>query len=131
MEIRTIAPNLSTADPGFIELHYMELSIFQVNLLNDPTLELHQPYQWSIDVAHNGCSEGTAPADRSAHIMHHSVSGDSKFAATLSVLDNWLQLDLWDLESELVSMASELLVDTLIATGPKSSFCPRPCFQMR
>ncbi|KAF9938852.1 hypothetical protein BGZ67_010328 [Mortierella alpina] len=127
MEIRTTAEYSRTQFPGFVEMHYVELDAFQTGNSNDPTIEVHQPFQWSIDVAHKARLGSGNAAPLSANIMHHTISGDGRYAATVSVLDNILQLDLWDLESG----GADPTFCAVLNTEPRKPFYPALCAQVR
>ncbi|KAG9322078.1 hypothetical protein KVV02_005006 [Mortierella alpina] len=129
MEIRSTNGNSRTQYPGFVELHYMELDVYQIQHSNDPTTEAHQPFRWSIDVAHKAgymCERATL---RSANIIHHTISGDGKYAATISALDSYLQLDLWELESVTADPMCHEYSD--LNTEPLEPFYPVLCTQVR
>ncbi|CAO3570194.1 unnamed protein product [Mortierella alpina] len=100
MEIRSTNGIPRNSYPGFVELHFMELDALQIHHINDPSMEFHRPFRWSIDVAHMADYKCGSLAPRSVNIIHHTISGDGKYAATVSALDSYLQLDLWDLESD-------------------------------
>ncbi|KAF9289370.1 hypothetical protein BGZ68_009484 [Mortierella alpina] len=129
MEVRTTSGTSKAQYPGFVEMHYMELDALQTDHSDDPTTEVHQPFKWSIDVAHTACLRSGIAAPRSADIMHHAVSGNGKYAATVSVLDNVLQLDLWDLESGRVHPA--LSEYSVLNIEPWKPFYPALCAQVR
>ncbi|KAF9192313.1 hypothetical protein BGZ50_008677 [Haplosporangium sp. Z 11] len=129
MEIRTSTNKSSRLGTGSIELHYMELHTYKPNPGGDIPLNFHKPFYWSINVAHADESKNNIDLARSARIMHYSISGNGAYVATISVLGKWLQLDLWDLESE--SGASTNLASGSQSNKPSPPYYPRASAQAR
>ncbi|KAF9923953.1 hypothetical protein BGZ65_008594, partial [Modicella reniformis] len=96
MEIRTSNNPSPTNDPGCIVLHYMEFHEFQMPIVDHDTVQLHQPFLWSIDASYeDDLAESRTVLTR---IICYAVSGDGNYVATLSTKDKSLHLDVWDLE---------------------------------
>ncbi|KAF9570070.1 hypothetical protein EC968_002286 [Mortierella alpina] len=92
METRPSYGTFSERDIGHFDLHFMELrSSENADFDTDASIVAHQPWIWSLDVHHG--SRTTA----SKSIIHYDVSGDRSRVATLSVTENQLILELWDI----------------------------------
>ncbi|KAI1319242.1 hypothetical protein EDD11_004636 [Mortierella claussenii] len=100
MEVR-LSNRPSESDPGIIALHYMELHAFPVESADDITLQIHQPYIWSIDT--------DAHEVRSTPISQYAISGDGTRVCTMKYVDHMAQFDMWAVsvsEAELASLGS-------------------------
>ncbi|KAG0002400.1 hypothetical protein BGZ65_002668 [Modicella reniformis] len=105
MEIRTSFNISPEKDPGYIELHYMELNTSQMVVIDDDfVFRLHQPFIWSIDVDNKDVlPKGTRVSNAPTKLIYYAISGDEKYVATLSIKDEFLRLDVWDMELKLDS----------------------------
>ncbi|KAG0248755.1 hypothetical protein BG011_009934 [Mortierella polycephala] len=96
MDIQPIAAKSSKFDPGFVELHFMELRAFQPEGYNDEkSLLIHRPFLWSIDLSQRDGPDHDNPFEQPMRIMDYSISGDGSHVATLANTKNHLILDLW------------------------------------
>ncbi|KAF9398390.1 hypothetical protein BGX21_007858 [Mortierella sp. AD011] len=84
---------------GFLELHFMEFRRFQFKgYPDDAYIRTHPPYIASFDVGHiDGVASG-ASHDLEKRIIHFAVSGNGKYAVTLSDAKTDLLLELWDIQ---------------------------------
>ncbi|OAQ24254.1 hypothetical protein K457DRAFT_129940 [Linnemannia elongata AG-77] len=109
LEIRTTQNNNddsdnddnSLVDPGFFELHYMELVKEPIECTSfsahDPSLKVHKPYVWSINVNYSDeLSEDLSPT---MEIVTYAISGDGSHVATVAGIDQHVFLDVWDLRN--------------------------------
>ncbi|KAG0297994.1 hypothetical protein BGZ96_003641 [Linnemannia gamsii] len=108
LEIRTIQnddngdnDDSSVTDSEFFELHYMEIVKEPIECTSfsahDPSLRIHRPYVWSINVNYSDeLSEDLAPT---MEIVNYAISGDGTHVATVSAIDQHVFLDVWDLRN--------------------------------
>ncbi|KAF9414892.1 hypothetical protein BGZ94_000245, partial [Podila epigama] len=81
----------------YLELHYFELHSSPAEYYDvDAPLIDHMPFLWSINIEHKEAPADVGPVTF-VDIIHYAISGDCKYAVTLSVMDNNLYLELWDL----------------------------------
>ncbi|KAF9402548.1 hypothetical protein BGX21_009703 [Mortierella sp. AD011] len=125
----------SKVHPGFIHLHFMELHPFYL-IGADPSLNIHRPYLWSINVGSNENSTNPHAPNRPASIRYYSLSGDGSYAATLSGKDKELQLDIWDLKTDAsvtdnYNGKSPSTTDLSKPTIPSEPFHPRQVGQIK
>ncbi|KAF9090589.1 hypothetical protein BGX27_002220, partial [Mortierella sp. AM989] len=59
------------------------------------SLGVHQPFIWSIDV-HQTIQRNVAIEQHQKTILHYAISGDGKYAVTLSATKKIFFIDLWD-----------------------------------
>ncbi|KAF9182365.1 hypothetical protein BGZ51_004799 [Haplosporangium sp. Z 767] len=96
MDIQLAAPKSRNFDPGFVELHFMELRAFQPEGYSDEkSLIIHRPFLWSIDLCQRDGPDHDNPFERPTRIMDYSISGDGSHVATLANTKDHLILDLW------------------------------------
>ncbi|KAG0003354.1 hypothetical protein BGZ65_001781, partial [Modicella reniformis] len=132
MEITSVANSLPQTDSGHIELLYLDLSTFQIDDNDDdPSQKVHLPFIWSIDVAQRKDQAATNASTQSPTVSHYAVSGNGNFVLTLSVQDESLQLDLWDLELDsipavVVTDAKDAAMDTDTFNEHRAPFLPKP-----
>ncbi|KAF8945149.1 hypothetical protein BGZ47_003190 [Haplosporangium gracile] len=91
----------SLVDHGFFELHYMELVKEPIECTSfsahDPSLRIHRPYVWSINVNYSDeLSEDLSPT---MEIVTYAISGDGTHVATVAAVDEHVFLDVWDLRN--------------------------------
>ncbi|KAG0208465.1 hypothetical protein BGX33_006223, partial [Mortierella sp. NVP41] len=97
MDIRTW-PDLSP-EYGSLELHFVELcadssAIYQAG----PLYREHCPYSsWVIDINRGGCPNYDNITTKLKHITHYSFTGDGRFAALVTVMEEDNYLEVWDL----------------------------------
>ncbi|KAG0227939.1 hypothetical protein BGX31_006787 [Mortierella sp. GBA43] len=104
MEIRTLVHASPQEDPGYIELHYIELRPFQLSEEEDgECYRPHQPCLFSIDVTHSGKAADRDIPQLPAKVIFYTVSGDNNYVVTLSTRGTSLQLKIWDLRARKVS----------------------------
>ncbi|KAF9151279.1 hypothetical protein BG015_006869 [Linnemannia schmuckeri] len=93
--------NNSLTDPGFFELHYMELVKEPIECTSfsahDPSLRVHKPYVWSINV--NYSDELSEDLSSTMEIVTYAISGDGTHVATVAAVDEHVFLDIWDLRN--------------------------------
>ncbi|KAG0004242.1 hypothetical protein BGZ65_000723 [Modicella reniformis] len=119
MEIRTSHTTSLQNDTGYIELYYMELHAFQLGVVDGGTVfKPHKPFLVSINVGHKDPEDSHAPT-APAKIINYAVSRDGSHIATLSSKDEYLQLDMWDLELHSTNMDYER----------RAPFMPKSCAQ--
>ncbi|KAG9064361.1 hypothetical protein KI688_003549 [Linnemannia hyalina] len=86
-------------DPGHFELHYMELVKEPIECTSfsahDPSLKVHKPYVWSINV--NYSDEQSEDLSPTMEIVAYTISGDGTHVATVAAIDQHVFLDVWDL----------------------------------
>ncbi|KAG0366844.1 hypothetical protein BGX24_003512, partial [Mortierella sp. AD032] len=91
----------SLVDPGFFDLHYMELVKEPIadgsHIAHDPSLRTHKPYVWSINVNYSDeLSEDLSPT---MEIVTYAISGDGSHVATVAAVEDQIFLDVWDLRN--------------------------------
>ncbi|KAF9185867.1 hypothetical protein BGZ51_002417 [Haplosporangium sp. Z 767] len=98
MEIRMTSDALSARlDPGYLKLHYVDFcALGWRDQDSDPTLRMHQPYIWSLNVCNKSDHDSQNPRETQKEIVHYAVSGDGSYVATLSIAGDSLHIELWD-----------------------------------
>ncbi|KAF9081122.1 hypothetical protein BGX23_001287 [Mortierella sp. AD031] len=107
MEIRTTTPadkdsGDSSADSlGAFDLHYLEIVKEPSGSGSfghyDPSLKVHRPYVWSINVnLSDELSEDLMPT---MDIVTYAISGDGTHVATVAACEQHVFLDVWDLKN--------------------------------
>ncbi|KAF9188187.1 hypothetical protein BGZ50_001485 [Haplosporangium sp. Z 11] len=98
MEIRMTSGALSARlDPGYLKLHYVDFcALGWRDQDSDPTLRMHQPYIWSLNVCNKSDHDSQNPRETQKEIVHYAVSGDGSYVATLSIAGDSLHIELWD-----------------------------------
>ncbi|KAG0274784.1 hypothetical protein BGZ95_009466 [Linnemannia exigua] len=91
----------SLVDPGFFDLHYMELVKEPIadgsHIAHDPSLRTHKPYVWSINVNYSyELSDDLSPT---MEIVTYAISGDGSHVATVAAVEEQIFLDIWDLRN--------------------------------
>ncbi|KAF9937327.1 hypothetical protein BGZ67_001370 [Mortierella alpina] len=92
MEIRPAQGMALDSDLGCLKLHHMEL--WDSDGLMDPSLRIHEPSAWSLNINHHsGAAEDAAAPPKK--ILHYAISGNESYAATLAEINDGLALDVW------------------------------------
>ncbi|KAI7820242.1 hypothetical protein BC939DRAFT_235913 [Gamsiella multidivaricata] len=103
MEIRKSRAGSLVLNPGYLELYFMELRASLSEDFGagdgfgaDSPLSVHRPFVWSTDLRHEHNLLDDEPEEGPIRFLHHAVSGDGNYIATLSSTDKRVILDLWD-----------------------------------
>ncbi|KAK3828028.1 MAG: hypothetical protein J3Q66DRAFT_434647 [Benniella sp.] len=144
MEIRTTTRPLPLNDPGYINIHYLELDVTQyetkVDHIDDgDVFYLHRPFIWSVDVGikedTSAVPHGQKPPTMSGRIIYYAVSGDGNHVATLSTRGEILQLDMWGLGAHTTCIANTSTMEgqetKCHCIACKAPVTPKPCGQHR
>ncbi|KAG0248792.1 hypothetical protein BG011_009916 [Mortierella polycephala] len=103
LSIRMVLSNYSLAgsgdlNAGFLDLHFIELRASPIEgIVGDSSLTVHQPFVWSVDLRqkHHDLAD-LDPEEGAMRLIHHAISGDGNYVATLASTTKRVILDLWD-----------------------------------
>lgn len=99
--------------------------------ITEAVYKSHQPFVWSINTGHK---DALSDPRTSSRVLSYSISGNDKYAATLTLKGRSLQLDMWDLKPDLTATSGVINnagTSMDAHNGRQAPFTPELCGQFR
>ncbi|KAF9356967.1 hypothetical protein BGX26_004434 [Mortierella sp. AD094] len=99
MRIRAIETTQRVTYPRYLDLYFMEFhASMNQGYTNDQSLRANQPVVCSIDVNQKSYHKEVIDPNQQKIILHYAISGNERYAVTLSATKKDFVIDIWDLK---------------------------------